>query len=64
MTLLPVDEFMRLGDGAGRGRLGDTEEPLFATRWLDARDRLAEYRRIRAEIEEDMAPVGGPGGES
>lgn len=55
--MIPVDEFMRLGEGKRRGRFGDNEETP-NQRFLAPRDHLAEYRITRAEIEDDVKPTG------
>ena len=55
--MIPVDEFMRFGETGKRGRFGDAEDAP-AKRWLATHDKTGEYRRVLAEIEDNIKPTG------
>ena len=63
MTILAVDEFMRLGSSPRRGLFGDDDQPPI--RPLRGKDNLScvgEFRKAFAIIEHDMEPEGHENG--
>ena len=63
MTILAVDEFMRLGSSPRRGLFGDDDQPPARppgrTYYLN---RAGEFQKAFAIIEHDMEPEGHENG--
>ena len=61
MTILAVDEFMRLGAGAQRRPFGDdNRSPRVGSERI--MDRLSEFRKTLAATEDDLEPEGRENG--